>query len=288
MQDEIVSWLANTLNAQFIAVEARRAQGSLRPDAMDLNFQGRSWFNKGLTPENMAQARLFFERALALDPGNIEALVGTARVDASTGASFMTDDRVTNFTKAERTLTEVLSMAPQHAFAHAILGLVQIVTNRAAQGIAECERALALDRNLAHAHALIGLGKNFLGRSAETEGHVHEALRLSPRDTLAHLWMMFVGGAKLRLGADAEALAWCRRGLEANRNHPLSHFQLAATLALLGHLNEARAATQAGLALDPGFTLRRLHINRSSDNPTYLASSKRMYKGMRMAGVPEG
>ena len=122
---------------------------SLRPDAMDLNFQGMAWFNKGLTPENMTQARGFFERALALDPGNIEALVGTARVDASTGASFMTNDRTANFTKAERTLTEVLSVAPQHAFAHAVLGLVQIVTNRAAQGISECERALALDRNLA-------------------------------------------------------------------------------------------------------------------------------------------
>jgi len=288
MQDEIVSRLANTLNAQFIAVEARRAQRSLRPDAMDMNFQGMARLNKGPSPENMAQARGFFERALALDPGNIEALVGTARVDVSTGASFMTNDRTTNFAKAERTLTEDLSVAPQHAFAHAGLGLVQIVTNRAAQGIAECERALALDRNLAHAHAVIGLGKNFLGRSAETEGHVHEALRLSPRDTFAHLWMMLVGGAKLRLGADAEALAWCRRGLEANRNHPLSHFQLAAALALLGHLNEARAATQAGLALDPGFTLRRLRINRSTDNPTYLAGSKRIYKAMRMAGIPEG
>ena len=287
MQDEIVSRLANTLNAQFIAVEARRAQHSLRPDAMDLNFQGMAWINKGPTPENMTQARGFFERALALDPGNIEALVGTARVDASTGASFMTNDRTANFTKAERTLTEVLSVAPQHAFAHAVLGLVQIVTNRAAQGISECERALALDRNLAHAHAFIGLGKNFLGRSAETEGHVHEALRLSPRDTLAHLWMMFVGGAKLRLGADEEALAWCRRGLEVNRNHPLAHFQHAAALALLGHLNEARAATQAGLALDPGFTLRRLRVNRSSDNPTYLAGGQRIYKAMRMAGVPE-
>ena len=287
MQDEIVARLANTLNAELIAAEARRAQRSLRPDAMDLNFQGMAWLHKGPTPENMTQARGFFERALVLDPGNIEALVGTARVDVSTGASFMTNDRTANFTKAERTLTEVLSVAPQHAFAHAVLGLVQIVTNRAAQGIAECERALALDRNLAHAHAFIGLGKNFLGRSVETEGHVHEALRLSPRDTLAHLWMMFVGGAKLRLGADVEALAWCRRGLEVNRNHPLAHFQHAAALALLGHLNEARAATQAGLALDPGFTLRRLRVNRSSDNPIYLAGGQRIYKAMRMAGVPE-
>jgi TolB-like protein/class 3 adenylate cyclase len=40
MQDEIVSRLANSLNAEFIAVEARRAQHSVRPDTMDLYFQG--------------------------------------------------------------------------------------------------------------------------------------------------------------------------------------------------------------------------------------------------------
>jgi tetratricopeptide (TPR) repeat protein len=169
-----------------------------------------------------------------------------------------------------------------------VLGIVHIVTKRAEQGIAECERALALDRNLAHAHAFIGAGKMFLGRAAETEGHIHEALRLSPRDRLAHLWMLFVGAAKLRLGEDEEALTWFCRGLEMNRNHSLAHFQQAAAFALLGRLNEARAATQAGLSLDPGFTLRRLRAIRSSDNPIYLAGSLRIYKGMRMAGVPEG
>ena len=75
-------------------------------------------------------------------------------------------------------------MAPQHALAHMYLGFVHIFTNRAAQGIAECEQALALDRNLADAHGLIGLAKFFLGRGEETEAHIQEALRLSPRDTL--------------------------------------------------------------------------------------------------------
>ena len=214
--------------------------------------------------------------------------MGMARVEVSTGLSLISNDRLADLVRAERTVTEVLSLVPQHAFAHAVLGIVQIVTKRAEQGIAECERALALDRNLAHAHAFIGVGKMFLGRSAETEGHIHEALRLSPRDRLAHLWMLSVGAAKLRLGEDAEALTWCRRGLEMNRNHSLAHFQQAAAFALLGHLNEAQAATQAGLSLDPGFTLRRLRANRSSDDPIYLAGSQRIYKGMRMAGVPEG
>src|SRR6516165_7809569 len=54
---------------------------------------------------------------------------------------------------AEAAVTKALSLAPNHPWAHDVLGLVKIFTNRAAQGIAECERALALDRNLAQAHA---------------------------------------------------------------------------------------------------------------------------------------
>jgi hypothetical protein len=43
MQDEIVSRLANTLNAELIRVEARRAERLLRPDTMDLYFQGKAF-----------------------------------------------------------------------------------------------------------------------------------------------------------------------------------------------------------------------------------------------------
>jgi hypothetical protein len=46
------------------------------------------------------------------------------------------------------------------------------LTKRAAEGIADCEHALALDRNLAHAHAFIGIGKVFIGRAEETEAHI--------------------------------------------------------------------------------------------------------------------
>src|SRR6516164_7111112 len=83
MQDEIVSRLAKTLNAELIAAEARRAERALNPDAMDLVFQGRVWYNKGLTSDHLTRARIFFDRAMALDPGNIEAMVGLAAVDVS-------------------------------------------------------------------------------------------------------------------------------------------------------------------------------------------------------------
>jgi tetratricopeptide (TPR) repeat protein len=220
MQDEIVARLAGALNAQLAAAEARRAEQAPTPDSMDLYFQGLAWLNKGQTPDHVAQARSFFDRALAVGPDNVEALVGSARADATAGAFLLVSDPMAAFAAAEAKLTEALSSVPDHARAHLYLGIVYIFTKRAAEGIAECEHALALDRNLAHAHSIIGRGKIFVGRAEEAEAHVDEALRLSPRDTLAYIWTTSAGIAKLHLGSWGHAVPWFRRAVEVNRNNP--------------------------------------------------------------------
>ena len=255
---------------------------------MDLYFQGMACINRGETPEYAAQAKEFFVRALALDPGNLEALVGGAFVDAVVGAHMFSNDRAERLAAAEAAATKALSLAPNHAWAHMVLGSVQIFTNRPLQGIAECERALGLDRNLAMARSYIGHAKISVGRSEETEAHVAEALRLSPRDATAYVWMAGAGVAKLYLGADEAAVAWLRRAIENNRNQAIAHFWLAAALAFLGRVDEARAAAQAGLALDPAFTIARFRHAAATDNPVYLQQRERVCVGMRKAGVPEG
>ena len=193
------------------------------------------------------------------------------------------------FAAAEAKLTKALSSVPDHARAHWYLGFVDIFTNRAAQGIAECEHALELDRNLAGPHAIVGQAKVFIGRAEEAEAHIAEALRLSPRDTLAYVWMTFVGMAKNQLGSWEQAVAWFRRAIEANRNFPLAYFHSVAALAQLDRLDEAHAALKAGLALNPAFTLSRARAawTAQSDDPTYLAGLEPVFEGMRKAGVPE-
>ncbi|HLJ63534.1 MAG TPA: tetratricopeptide repeat protein [Stellaceae bacterium] len=123
----------------------------------------------------------------------------------------------------------------------------------------------------AGAGSKFGGAHGYIGRAEETEGHVQEALRLSPRDIEAYVWILFAGIAKLALRADEEAVARLRRAVEINRNLPVQHFMLAAALAHLGRLDDARSATQAGLALDPAFTVSRLRAGVASDNPTYPA-----------------
>jgi hypothetical protein len=62
---------------------------------------------------------------------------------------------------------------------------------------------------------------------------------------------------------------------------------LAASLVAIGSLEEAKATTRAGLALDPTYTIRRLKRWRITDDPTFLATAKRNFEALLVAGVPK-
>jgi TolB-like protein/Tfp pilus assembly protein PilF len=290
MQDEIVARLARQLDAALVSAEARRAERAPHPDSMDLFFQGRVWYTKSFNPSDMAQAQVYFERALAVDPDNVDALAWNAFTDTQLVVSgFAAGERTERFAAAEVAASRALLLAPDHAFAHLAMSFVLGFTNRIDRAIAECERAVELDRNLAFAHAIVGMHKLHLDRGEETEAHVQKALRLSPREPQAFTWLAVGGYAKDYLGRYEEAVAWQRRSIEANGNFPTAHFHLAIALAHLGRLEEARAAARVGLTLNPHFTIAGHRAgNIFSDSPAHLAWRERQYEGLRKAGVPEG
>jgi TolB-like protein len=200
MQDEIVSRLANRLGQELALAEARRAERVANPDSMDHYFLGLGLYNRG-GAESLVRARSHFDRALELDSDNVDALVRRAWVDHTLAGAWLSEDRFERLRSVETDAGKALRMRPDDAAAHCVLGAAQITTQRAEQGIAECERALASDPNFASAHAWIGFAKYFTGRNEETEAHILEALRIRPRDTYAFVWMLFVGFAKLGAAA---------------------------------------------------------------------------------------
>ena len=101
VQDEIVARLAGALNAELVAAEARRAEQARTPNSMDHYFQGLAGLNMGVTPDHVARARGFFDRALAVDPDNVDALVGSAGADAVQALSLFVTDPMAAFAAAE-------------------------------------------------------------------------------------------------------------------------------------------------------------------------------------------
>ena len=74
----------------------------------------------------------------------------------------------------------------------------------------------------------------------------------SARATISRaVWMYIAGRAKVYAGCDEEAVVWLNRSIQLNPNTPVFHFMLAAALAHLGRIEDAREAARAGLRLDP-------------------------------------
>jgi TolB-like protein/DNA-binding winged helix-turn-helix (wHTH) protein/tetratricopeptide (TPR) repeat protein len=287
IQDEIVTSLARMLDVELIAAESKRAALSANPHSLEITFRGWAAFNRGINPDRLKEARGFFEEALALDQNNVMALTGLSDTNSAMIVGYMTDDPAGYLAATEAMAMKACTIAPDDAKAHASLALVYLWTNRVSQSISEYEHALNLDQNLAFAYANIGIAKYVSGRPQETEAHIVRAIGLSPRDTQLNAWYTAAGVAKLALCRDEEAVVRLRRGIEANRNLPLTHFILASALALQGKINDGLAATKAGLALDPKFTIQRFRNNPLSDNPSYLANRSRICEGMFAAGVPK-
>jgi tetratricopeptide (TPR) repeat protein len=230
----------------------------------------------------------YFERALAIDPKNVDALAWKAVMHAfAYTMGFALDDKEPPLLSAEKAATTALSLAPDHAAAHFAMSLVFGFTQKLERAIAESERTVALDRNHALAHAVIGLHKLHLDRGEETAAHVHEALRLSPRDVFVFVWLAIAGYASDFLQRYDEAVAWQRRSIETNPHYAIAHFHLASALAHLARMDEARAAAQTGLAIDPRFTVGWFLTVKYSDSPAHLAWRERLADGMCKAGLPE-
>ncbi len=74
IQDEIVARLASQLGAQLVEAEARRAERSPDPDSMALYFRAKALINRGSIAGYLKPADALLQRALQLDPNNVDAL----------------------------------------------------------------------------------------------------------------------------------------------------------------------------------------------------------------------
>jgi TolB-like protein/class 3 adenylate cyclase len=285
MQDEIVGRLANALNAQLIAAEARRAESAANPNVLDLCFRAWAMFNRGVSPETLREAERLFTAALRLDPDSVSALVGSAWTLATMVYSYVSDDIAAHLTQADSNARRALLLAPDHALGHAVLGRIALSTHRIDEAIAECEHALRLNPNLSFAHYVMAFAKLCAGQPSDVDGHLDRALRLSPRDPITYLFHYLGGVASNLQGRPDNALVSFRRAIEANRTHPLMYFSLAGTLWLLGRPEDSSRTVADGLALDPRSTVQRLRAAM----PTEIVSQYQFFfDAMRAAGVPEG
>jgi adenylate cyclase len=292
-QSEITGRLARTLNAQLIEAVSRRIERerTADPDARDLVMRGWARFYSGPpTAATSEEAIGFFERALEIDQGSVEAKIGIAstldgRLSLGWSSSAKEDEA-----RVERLLQEALDRDPNNPRAHLSKGVLRQVQNRLAEAQIELETAIALDRNNPVAFRGLGATLMLLGRPEAAIPYIEKSIRLSPHDPRIVFNFSVLGQCHLLLGHVDHAIELLKKARGADPRFFGIHLSLAGALGLRGDLDEARAEVAEAIKLKP--EINSLAAWRAASpwgsNPEYSAlRDKTLVVGLRRAGFPE-
>ena len=196
LQNEITGRIARALQFELTIADARRV--TEHPDILDYILRGRAAWWKSTYGTNYAEALDLFERALALDPGAIEAQIWLALMLANRALDFASgffhyDGPDVDLQRADELVAQALAVSPNNAWAHYVKGQVLRAQLRFEDAGIEYETAIAFDRNLANAYAWLGRCKLLIGSLDEVIPPTEYAIRLSPRDRNLAPWYGQIG-----------------------------------------------------------------------------------------------
>ncbi len=284
VQDEVTQAIVGAVAPEFLATEAKKAKRKdpAKLDAWECVMRGRALLWK-LDREKAVEARALFERAISLDP---------------TGEFGASDLALVYFLEAyyrwsdvpADSLEKMLSMAEfavasddTDPLALTILSWANIFSHRWEEVLPPVERAVDLSPNFAPAIGVKGSVLALLGEPEPGIDAVNLAMRLSPRDGFMAFWLMGLFWAHHALANYDDAEKTALQGIRVAPNNPTFRRQLAAALAHLGRLDEAREAVSEYLRLEPDHTIADAS-KVPAKNPEHL---ERFVEGLRLAGLPE-
>jgi TolB-like protein/DNA-binding winged helix-turn-helix (wHTH) protein len=256
LQDEIRQKIALALQVRLAPEELGQSTSAPTTNmaAYDLYLRGTEAFWWAVYRNDpLAPARQLFEQAIALDPQYAEAY---ARVGEAYSLDWFFDPSRNQGQSLERALAmgqRAIALNDTLPLPHAILGRVLAWKRQYEQAVVEAQRAITLDQNFAEGYFHLGNVLFLTGPPDESVKALEQAVRLNPKPPDVYF---FVLAASYRLaGRYHEALALGKQFAVRHPDfHPI-HFHLAVCYAELNQLEEARAAGEEMLRLNPTFTL---------------------------------
>jgi tetratricopeptide (TPR) repeat protein len=289
LQGEITSRIGNALAIELIGAEAARPTNN--PDALDFILRGRAAALKPASRDSYAERISMFERALAADPGSVEAQSRLADALVHRLLDFGSSMAEADLKRAEELATQGVATSPRSEIAHFAKGQVLRAQRRCREAIPEYETALALNRNSVAALANIGRCKIYVGPIEEAILPLEQAIRLSPLDPDIAIWYYRIGEAHLLQSRIDDAILWFEKARSANEGLSFVHVYLASAYTLKGETDRASAELAEARKLSgegSWSSLARLRANTRYENPTIRALSEATYyAGLRKAGMPE-
>lgn len=281
VQDDVTQQIVGALALNLTDGDRQRLAPE-RPrnaEAYDCFLRGRELWHR-LTKETNVAARDLLQRAIELDPNFAAAHAFLALTHGLDYLNRWSASPPESMAQAEEVATRAVTLDDSDPWAHWALAMAKLYTRRHDGAIDEAERAIVLNPNFAEGHFSLGEALYYSGRSEEALESFARGQTLNPYfpDVLLH----FQALASFQLRRYDEAVDLLLQRLARNAVTDVSRALLAASYGHLGRLEEARAAWQEVLRVNPDYSLEYRRKVLPYKNP---ADFEPMVDGLRKAGI---
>ena len=282
LQDEIGLQILGTLapNLQKAEIDRARRKGPESLDAYDLVMRSQRDVDSGM-PDRVARALTLLDQAIALEPACAIAHGNAAMCHHCLflRAGLKDENRSASIRHAREAILHGRDDASALALGAFSMGMDGHDRGTA---LAAFEAALAQSPSCANAYILGSVVLGWGGEAARAIEWSAQGLRLSPFDPWAFAAYDAQAMSHLLQGDFEQASQAAYRSVQTNPAHSITYVQLAAALAKLGRVTEARAAAVRVLELQPGFRYGR-HFAGVNCDPTLAAV---LGEALGSAGLP--
>jgi adenylate cyclase len=281
VQDEITKNVISATRVRLTEGELARifAKGTKNLEAY-LKVSEAIWSAFMTTKEGVLRAEQLAEEAIALDPDYPYAYyaLGVAHI-ASVWLGISNSPRE-SLKRAIELYRKAISLDDSLAVAHAGLGYSLAMVREYDQSIAHGERAMALEPNTAAVLNAYGGILYFVGRREEAIPIFRQALRLNPK--APNYYYRNLGGALRDSGQYDEAIAVAKKAIEREPDDLVAYVILASSYGLAGRMEEANAAANEVLRINPKFSIERFMSIFPLKDP---AARESVAEALRKAGL---
>jgi TolB-like protein/two-component SAPR family response regulator len=284
VQDEITEKIVSSIEPEVQRAEHERSRHKPTDDmtAWDRVMRG-NWLKWELTRENNREAIRLLEEAIALDPHLSTGWSSLAHCHWIDGVMGWSTDLGNSFRESERCARMALSLDESDWVAHTILGLCDIWNRRDYESaIDRQKRAVALNPSSSIAHHSAACVYEFSGQPEMGLTHLRTVLRLDPRYANNAALLADMALSYLQLRQYEDSVTYARKAVSIRPDYSRVYHRLAASLAHLGHVEEARDTLERAKALDPSLNEHNVRATYPFRNPEHLDI---LLSGLRIAGL---
>jgi TolB-like protein/Flp pilus assembly protein TadD len=285
VQDEITAQVVGSIHPEVLSAEMRRARQKPTESLDVWSYAVRARFHVlRLTPKDNAEAKRLFGKALELDPNYVPALALLVYCHIGDVLFGWSEAPPQSIAEAQRLARLAASLDENDPWVQCSLGFTEFIAKNPDAAIAHYRRAIELNPNFALAHGYLSCQLGYAGEAEAAIEAGHNAISLSPRDPELFHFHVGIGTGHFIAERYEEAIAWANKVIAERPETPAGRRLLAASLAQLGRIEEARRAMEDVLSITPGLTATLLRNITHFKNP---ADFDRYIDSLVKAGLPE-